>query len=113
MEVKVVKLVWHLDRRTCAEYVTGAERVGRLGRFECTASFVTDFLCLWENRRPRMQRQDAFRPSFKRGTINRPITKTQANSLQNLPGMEALTRWEQVSALSRRHLTGNNVITFR
>jgi hypothetical protein len=55
-----------------------------------------------------MQRQDPFRPSFKRGVIKKPITKTQANSLQNLPGKEALTRWEQVSALSRRHLTGNN-----
>ncbi|KAG0581006.1 hypothetical protein KC19_4G217300 [Ceratodon purpureus] len=59
---------------------------------------------LW-SKRPRMQRQDAFRPSFRRGVIKKPITKTQANSLQNLPGKEALTRWEQVSALSRRHLT--------
>lgn len=55
-----------------------------------------------------MQRQGAFQPSLKRGAINKPITKTQANSLQNLPGKEALTRWEQVSALSRRHLTGTS-----
>jgi hypothetical protein len=61
-------------------------------------------LVLW-SKRPMMQRQGAFRHALKRGAINRPITKTQANSLQNLPGKEALTRWEQVTALSRRHLT--------
>jgi hypothetical protein len=57
------------------------------------------------SKRPMMQRQSPFRHSLKRVAINKPITKTQANSLQNLPGKEALTKWEQVSALSRRHLT--------
>ena len=91
--------------RTRAEYLTGNIKrwLARLFR-----SFVTDFLCLWENRRPMMPRQDAFRHSFRRGAIKKPITKTQANSLQNLPGKEALTRWEQVSALSRGHILGNN-----
>lgn len=48
--------------------------------------------------------RNASRPSLTRGAIKKPFTRTQANSLQNLPGKEALTRWEQVNALSRRHL---------
>lgn len=54
-------------------------------------------------KRQRLQRHDVFRSHSKRSVNKMPMTKTQANSLQKLPGKEALTRWEQVSALSKRH----------
>ncbi|XP_024372650.1 uncharacterized protein [Physcomitrium patens] len=55
------------------------------------------------SKRPTMRRQYA---PMKQGVNRSPLTKMQANPLQNLPEKDALTRWEQVNTLLRRNLTG-------